>query len=487
LHKDTERRKRLTLSLDDPNKTTYCSFELSGGNARLGPEVAKGGLKSHMGEKPDLRKRQDDQVHYQDDIYQTYLKSLRRADTVFIEDQYFSAGFSDATKGQVAANTILSALDHTKSAAIILPLSSAAAVPTYRAMVQWKKRQWLKAHNESLTTRGWFNGYKESNILKLDTLTTPHVEFFWLMSANLDETGKNLKLDQKFVHSKALIALGGHLQYPLAVVGSANINDRSLLGTRDAEISVRIEGDGVIDLFAEKIARYLAVSDNWVRSIMQTCKRDMNNHCCQRVRSSFLKDRTNTKAFAQAFDGGVIELLRKRGLDIGAAPEGGGESERDLDGRISKFTKAVGEIEKLHQIEKTTEQFTQILIGLWHKPDMHKMMSSLATLNADLLLAVSAGEVDVYNKAWHKIGKKPWHKSAKDAIIAIFKPPQARRLARSDSNKCFAAPIDALILPFKLGLMRDMSVADLKLRMSKTFSVIEEKSTSSTDFENEVA
>merc|ERR1719356_1383860 len=108
----------------------------------------------------------------------------------------------------------MSALQQTRSAAILLPLSSAAAVPTYRAMVQWKKRQWKLVHNVSVKTRGWFNGYKVDSLRKLDTLESPRVEFFFLMHAEAGSEFKYIKLDQKFVHSKALIALGGKLEYP---------------------------------------------------------------------------------------------------------------------------------------------------------------------------------------------------------------------------------------------------------------------------------
>lgn len=403
--------------------------------------------------------------HHQDAIYRTYSKALRAAGTVLIEDQYFSSGFIHKFDGQMAKNTLMSALEKTKSAAIILPLSSAAAIPTYRSMVQWKKRQWLHVHNESVKTRGWFNRYLADNLLKLDTLEAPHVGFFFLMHAEAGDNGSDITLDQKFVHSKGLIALGGKLEYPLAVVGSANINDRSLLANRDAEISVRIEGDGVVDLFAEKLAWYLAVSDHWMRRVMQKCMQTNKSKCCEKVASGFLNSSyplepdNPTSPFNNTYHGGVVQLLEKRGLQIGVSPDVVGQGVAlSAYERISEITGRVGEVEGLPP--NTTEKLTQLLNHLWHQPDMLSIVSALATLNADLLAAVSGGEVDVLGKSWHEVGGGPKFETWYETLVSFFKPSQQRRLPLGEENGCFELPVDALILPFRLGLMKDMPGRD---------------------------
>jgi len=453
-------------------RSTLCSLELSGGHARLGSEIAEGGLSSHMGESLEGTRHE-----YQEAIYLTYVKALRAAGTVLIEDQYFSSGFINPFRGQVATNVIMSALEETKSAAIILPLSSAAAVPTFRAMVQWKTRQWNRSHNVSLEPLGWFNTYKAADLLKLDTLEAPHVDFFFLMHAGADNESGDIVLDQKFVHSKGLIALGGKLEYPLAVVGSANINDRSLLSNRDAEISVRIEGDGVVNLFAEKIAWYLAVSDDWMRRIMRKCMQGSQSECCKKVASDFLnsshaaRPEEPTSQFNAAYQGGVVQLLEKRGFHIRDSPNVVGQRvARSAYDNISQMTRKVGEVEELPT--STTEQLTQLLNHLWHQPDMLSIMSSLAALNADLLAAVSGGEVDVLRKSWHEVGGGPRFETLMERLVSVFKPSQERRLPASGASGCFELPVDALLLPFRLGLMKDMPESDLTAKIAD-FSVLE--------------
>lgn len=418
--------------------------------------------------------------HHQEAIYLTYVKALRAADTVLIEDQYFSSGFIDPFRGQMAQNVIMNALEETRSAAVIIPLSSAAAVPTYRAMVQWKKRQWLHAHNVSLKTRGWFNKYQTGNLLKLDTLEAPRVDFFFLMHAEADNTTSDIKIDQKFVHSKAMIALGGKLEYPLAVVGSANINDRSMLANRDAEISVRIEGDGVVGLFAEKIAWYLAVSDDWMRRVMRKCTQAYKSECCNKVASEFLNSSHGlgpekpSSPFDEAYRGGVVQLLERRGFHIGDSPNVVGQRvARSAYENIFDMTRKIGKDEKLPP--NTTEQLTQLLNHLWHQPDMLSIMSSLAALNADLLAAVSGGEVDVLSKSWHEIGGGPRFETWYETLVSFFKPSQERRLPLSEGNNCFELPVDALLLPFKLGLMKDMPESDLTAKIPD-FSVLDKSS-----------
>jgi len=454
-------------------RSTYCSLELTGGHARLGPELLKGGLRSHMGEN-----REGSSHDNQEAIYQTYLKALKTADTALIEDQYFSSGFVDAPPGQMAKNVLMSALQQTRSAKIIIPLSSAGAVPTYRSMVQWKKRQWRLAHNgHSVKTRGRFNGYNVDALQKLDTLESPRVDFFFLLHAEAGDKFEYIKLDQKFVHSKGLIALGVNLEYPLAVVGSANINDRSLLADRDAEISVRIEGDGVTDLFAEKIAWYLAVTDDWVRRIMRGCTQSWYSQCCKRVASDFLKSNHPThpgeSEFTEADRGGVVDLLERRGLRVDDAPDAvvGEGAARSAYERIAEMTRKVGEVEQLPS--NMTMRVTHLVNRLWHHPDMLGFMSSLAMLNADLLAAVSGGEVDVLRKGWHEVGKGPKFDTWHETLISFFKPSQERRLKLSPDNDCFELPVDALLLPFRLGLMKDMRMRDLKSRISEEFSVLE--------------
>merc|ERR1711972_1062727 len=77
--------------------------------------------------------------------------------------------------------------------------------------------------------------------------------FFFLLSGRSDEQGT--VLDPQYVHSKIIVA------DEIAHVGSANINDRSLLQDRDAEIGVTIdEPDSAKALLHKAIDRHVANS-----------------------------------------------------------------------------------------------------------------------------------------------------------------------------------------------------------------------------------
>merc|ERR1712151_797149 len=57
-----------------------------------------------------------------------------------------------------------------------------------------------------------------------------------------------------YIHAKVLIVDG-----KVAVVGSANLNDRSLLGTGDSELDLRIDGDFALSL-QRRLLRFHAPS-----------------------------------------------------------------------------------------------------------------------------------------------------------------------------------------------------------------------------------
>ena len=67
----------------------------------------------------------------------------------------------------------------------------------------------------------------------------------WEHSPGLGElgTGNRLKDESIYVHSKLMI-----VDDCRAIIGSANINDRSMLGENDSEVAVLVEGNLIYKL-----------------------------------------------------------------------------------------------------------------------------------------------------------------------------------------------------------------------------------------------
>ncbi len=67
-----------------------------------------------------------------------------------------------------------------------------------------------------------------------------YIEFFALRTNEIIKNKEEQKLhtEQIYIHSKVII-----VDDDIVIMGSANINDRSMLGFKDSEIAIRIEDE----------------------------------------------------------------------------------------------------------------------------------------------------------------------------------------------------------------------------------------------------
>eukprot|EP00268_Persea_americana_P049348 TRINITY_DN5288_c0_g1_i7.p1 TRINITY_DN5288_c0_g1~~TRINITY_DN5288_c0_g1_i7.p1 ORF type:complete len:293 (-),score=44.99 TRINITY_DN5288_c0_g1_i7:178-1056(-) len=105
-----------------------------------------------------------------------------------------------------------------------------------RAMIHWQYRTICRGPNSIL-----HNLYD-----LLGPRTHDYISFYGLRAhGRLCESGP-VATTQVYVHSKLMI-----IDDRMALIGSANINDRSLLGSRDSEIGVVIEDKDFVDSFMD--------------------------------------------------------------------------------------------------------------------------------------------------------------------------------------------------------------------------------------------
>ncbi|PIN10122.1 Phospholipase D1 [Handroanthus impetiginosus] len=183
----------------------------------------------------------------EDSIHRAYCTLIEEAEYfIYIENQFFISGLSE---DEVIQNRVLESLYNRIMRAhrdkkcfrviIVIPLlpgfqggidDSGAA--TVRAIMHWQYRT---------ICRG------ESSILQklcsmLGPVTHDFISFFGLRTYGRLFDGGPVVTSQVYVHSKVMI-VDDHC----ALIGSPNINDRSLLGSRDSEIAVLIEDKEFVD------------------------------------------------------------------------------------------------------------------------------------------------------------------------------------------------------------------------------------------------
>eukprot|EP00268_Persea_americana_P049344 TRINITY_DN5288_c0_g1_i2.p1 TRINITY_DN5288_c0_g1~~TRINITY_DN5288_c0_g1_i2.p1 ORF type:complete len:1115 (-),score=199.02 TRINITY_DN5288_c0_g1_i2:178-3522(-) len=187
----------------------------------------------------------------EDSIHNAYCSLIDKAEHfIYIENQFFISGLSG---DDTIRNRVLEALyrrimraDKEKKCfrvIIVIPLlpgfqgglddGGAASV---RAMIHWQYRTICRGPNSIL-----HNLYD-----LLGPRTHDYISFYGLRAhGRLCESGP-VATTQVYVHSKLMI-----IDDRMALIGSANINDRSLLGSRDSEIGVVIEDKDFVDSFMD--------------------------------------------------------------------------------------------------------------------------------------------------------------------------------------------------------------------------------------------
>ncbi|XP_030958239.1 phospholipase D zeta 2-like isoform X1 [Quercus lobata] len=183
----------------------------------------------------------------EDSIHSAYCSLIEKAKHfIYIENQFFISGLSG---DEIIQNRVLEALYKRIAKAhkeqecfrviVVTPLlpgfqgglddSDAATV---RALMHWQYRTISREKHSIL---------HHLNVL-LGPKTHDYISFCGLRSYGRLFDGGPVATSQVYVHSKLMI-----IDDRLALIGSSNINDRSLLGSRDSEIGVVIEDKEFLD------------------------------------------------------------------------------------------------------------------------------------------------------------------------------------------------------------------------------------------------
>lgn len=177
----------------------------------------------------------------EDSIQQAYCSMIEKAEHfIYIENQFFISGLSG---DEIIQNRILDALykrilqAHKEQkrfrVIIVIPLLPGfqgglddLGAATVRAIMHWQYRTICRGKHSILHNLCELLGPK----------TSDYISFYGLRTYGRLSDGGPLVTSQVYVHSKVMI-----VDDQVALVGSSNINDRSLLGSRDSEICVVIE------------------------------------------------------------------------------------------------------------------------------------------------------------------------------------------------------------------------------------------------------
>ncbi|XWS57471.1 hypothetical protein CRYUN_Cryun09bG0176700 [Craigia yunnanensis] len=176
----------------------------------------------------------------EESIHSAYCSLIEKAEHfIYIENQFFISGLAE---DEIIQNRVLEALyqrilrAHKEQKCfrviIVIPLLPGfqgglddTGAATVRALVHWQYRTISREKTSILHNLN----------TRLGPKTRDYISFYGLRSyGRLSDSG--LATSQVYVHSKLMI-----IDDRLAVIGSSNINDRSLLGSRDSEIGVVIE------------------------------------------------------------------------------------------------------------------------------------------------------------------------------------------------------------------------------------------------------
>ncbi|XP_061975701.1 phospholipase D zeta 1 isoform X1 [Populus nigra] len=183
----------------------------------------------------------------EESIHCAYCSLIEKAENfVYIENQFFISGLSG---DDIIQNRVLEALYRRIMRAfnekkcfrviIVIPLlpgfqggvddGGAASV---RAIMHWQYRTICRGQNSVLHNLYDLLGPK----------TQDYISFYGLRAYGQLFNGGPVVTSQVYVHSKIMI-----VDDRATLIGSANINDRSLLGSRDSEIGVLIEDKEFVD------------------------------------------------------------------------------------------------------------------------------------------------------------------------------------------------------------------------------------------------
>ncbi|KAI4349929.1 hypothetical protein L6164_010470 [Bauhinia variegata] len=178
---------------------------------------------------------------HEESIHTAYCSLIEKAKHfIYIENQFFISGLAG---DDIIQNRVLDALyrrilqarkeEQIFRVIIVMPLLPGfqgglddGGAATVRAITHWQYRTISREKHSILHNLKSLLGPK----------THDYISFYGLRSHGILYPGGPMATSQVYVHSKLMI-----IDDRLAIIGSSNINDRSLLGSRDSEIGVVIE------------------------------------------------------------------------------------------------------------------------------------------------------------------------------------------------------------------------------------------------------
>lgn len=182
-------------------------------------------------------------------IHAAYCSLINKAEHfIYIENQFFISGFDD---DDVIHNHVLQALFNRIMEAhrdrkcfrviVVIPLLPGFqggvddyGAATVRAIMHWQYRSICRGRHSLLQRLYDAVGLEAEN----------YVSFYGLRNYGKLSEGGPLVTSQVYVHSKIMV-----VDDRTVLIGSANINDRSLLGSRDSEVAVVLEDQEFIDSY----------------------------------------------------------------------------------------------------------------------------------------------------------------------------------------------------------------------------------------------
>lgn len=188
------------------------------------------------------------------DIYKEHIRMINEAQfSVYIENQYFNSWVYEGQEcsGPFHPQNIVSRVLFAKivsmarskkdfSVVIVFPLATEepeTQFPNLRAASCFQERlqTYWKEHADGQGLKpleNYFGMYHLANLVHSQIVDVSKTHFYGI-----------------FVHSKLIVVDYENAATAQSIVGSANINDRSLIGDRDAEVSVGVKGHA----FAQKL------------------------------------------------------------------------------------------------------------------------------------------------------------------------------------------------------------------------------------------
>ena len=198
---------------------------------------------------------------HEDSIHNAYVNAIKNAKHfIYIENQFFissqDSGKVETMIQEALVERIVRAHKAEESfhAIVIIPLKP--ELPDDWDAKNWNAKALRSVHFWNQATL--FHG-EDSLLSKLEKQNIPNevaLKYFSVYSLRkYDLIGKHFVTEIVYVHSKIMI-----VDDRLAIIGSANINDRSMLGDRDSEIAVMIEDlefvDGRMDGAEYKMGKF---------------------------------------------------------------------------------------------------------------------------------------------------------------------------------------------------------------------------------------